>query len=205
MAQQKWILFDFDGVFVDSFDAAFTLSQHLLHTKNEVEYRELFKKSIADELQKKIKPNALRRFFRNFNRTVSVLPIVPGMAELAVRFAKQYMFAVVSSSYTGTIKTFFEKAGIVQYFTEILGYDAGASKSDKIDSLLKAYNIATSECVMVTDTLGDVREAALVGVRSIAVAWGYEREKDFQGQEVLGVAHTPRELETFVNTYFNSL
>jgi phosphoglycolate phosphatase len=202
MHKKNWLIFDFDGVIVDSFDAAYKLSQHLLKTKDEASYRALFQGSIADVLKQKLSPRVITRFFQQFNRAMLAQPIVPGMADLITAVSKDYNLAVVSSSTTGGIKRFLAEFEIEQYFTEILGYDVAGNKSDKIKDLMNTYHFSNKECIMITDTVGDVREAAIVSVPSIAVSWGYENEHDFKSIKTHKVVHTPLELQQAIDSYF---
>ena len=38
---------------------------------------------------------------------------------------------------------------------------------------MREYGVRPGECVFVTDTVGDVREAQELGIRSVAVTWGF--------------------------------
>lgn len=202
MHKTNWLIFDFDGVIVDSFDAAYKLSQHLLKTKDEAAYRALFKGSIADVLKKKLSPRGITRFFQQFNRAMLAQPIVPGMADLITAVAKDYNLVIVSSSTTSGIKHFLAEFEIEQYFTEILGYDVAGNKSDKIKDLIDIYHFSNKECIMITDTVGDVREAERAAVSSIAVSWGYEDEQDFKAVTTYKIVHTPIELKQAIDSYF---
>ena len=64
----------------------------------------------------------------------------------------------------GSIKTF---------FSEVLGKETHKSKVEKFKMIFKEYGLKPEECIFVTDTLGDLREAKKVGVPTIAVTWGY--------------------------------
>jgi phosphoglycolate phosphatase len=50
------------------------------------------------------------------------------------------------------------------------------------------------EVVLVTDTVGDIKEAASVGVRAIGVAWGMHSEADLRAAGAARVALWPQEL-----------
>jgi phosphoglycolate phosphatase-like HAD superfamily hydrolase len=55
---------------------------------------------------------------------------------------------------------------------------------------------------MITDTVGDVREADAAGVKSIAVTWGYEKKVDFDTIKTQAIVHTPKELKQAIYSYF---
>jgi len=74
-------------------------------------------------------------------------------------------------------------------------------------SLPEAVNIAASmaepgNCVFVTDTLGDMREAAEVGISSIAVSWGFQKHATLEQGKPFRVVDKPADLATAVRAYF---
>ena len=50
------------------------------------------------------------------------------------------------------------------------------SKKKKFRMTFEEYSLLPSECVFITDTLGDLLEANLLEVPTIAVTWGYHDE-----------------------------
>ncbi|MBM3232725.1 HAD family hydrolase [Candidatus Pacearchaeota archaeon] len=58
-------------------------------------------------------------------------------------------------------------------FSEILGFETHKSKEEKFRILFSKHNLKIDECIFVTDTLGDIFEASKVGLRTIAVDFGF--------------------------------
>jgi phosphoglycolate phosphatase len=79
---------------------------------------------------------------------------------------------IISSTKEESIKKFL-KYNKLNYFDEILGYDFHKSKVEKFKYLLNKYNLKSDEVVFVSDTLGDILEAAEVNIRTIAVDYGF--------------------------------
>jgi phosphoglycolate phosphatase len=59
----------------------------------------------------------------------------------------------------------------------VLGVETHKSKEVKFGIIFEETGLLKDECVFVTDTLGDILEANKVGVRTIAVTFGYHDEK----------------------------
>ncbi|MDQ3245081.1 MAG: HAD hydrolase-like protein [bacterium] len=86
--------------------------------------------------------------------------------------ADKYELAIVSSASNKILNTFLKKENLDGCFKDVLGYEEHSSKVVRINSLLKKYNIEAKDSVLITDTLGDLKEANEAGAKSIAVLWG---------------------------------
>jgi phosphoglycolate phosphatase len=81
------------------------------------------------------------------------------------------------------IGEFLTENGMTSYFDRIMGNAVHKSKEEKIKTVFAEYGTDASECIFVTDTLGDIREATKVNVGAIGVTWGFhERERLAQGK-----------------------
>jgi phosphoglycolate phosphatase-like HAD superfamily hydrolase len=81
------------------------------------------------------------------------------------------------------LREYFVRNGLAEIFTEIMGLESHRSKIDKFKMLLSKHGLQDTECVFVTDTLGDILEANKVGLRTIAVDFGFhDRERLAQGR-----------------------
>lgn len=188
------IFFDFDGVIVDSFDAAVKIGENLNIVGDAEEYRRLFDGSIAEHFNRNISASKLKNFFKKYSQSLSAMPIVPGIKEVIKNLSSSYRMAVVSSSYTLTIHNFLKDHGLAECFVDIQGFDKGESKSEKISQLLSSWSVSGDRGLMITDTLGDIEEARKAGVKSIGVLWGYHDERTLNTGEPEAVAGNPKEL-----------
>jgi phosphoglycolate phosphatase len=188
------IFFDFDGVIVDSFDAAVKIGENLNIVGDAEEYRRLFDGSIAEHFNRNISASKLKNFFKKYSQSLSAMPIVPGIKEVIKNLSSSYRMAVVSSSYTLTIHNFLKDHGLAECFVDIQGFDKGESKSEKISQLLSSWSVSGDQGLMVTDTLGDIEEARKAGVKSIGVLWGYHDKRTLNTGEPEAVVGNPKEL-----------
>lgn len=82
------------------------------------------------------------------------------------------MFIVTSGGQVN-ISALLAKHGIRSLFHEILGFESGLSKIEKFKMILSKNNFSSKDLIFVTDTLGDILEASEVGIRTIAVDFGF--------------------------------
>lgn len=188
------LLFDFDGVIVDSYDATYKIMLHEDPGLTQASYKRWFDGNVATTVRSKLSPGAVKDFFKRYLQQATTLPIVPGMEQLIKAFAKDRQLFIVSATDTRSINAFLSQAGLNGYFTEVYGYEAGTNKTDKINDICSLYNVAKEECLFVTDTTGDVQEGLAAGVPTIAVGWGYHTIDELSAVTPTGLVRTPQEL-----------
>ena len=197
----KIVLFDFDGVIVDSFAAAYKINAARFNPLTAEEYRRWFDGNIGEELKKRLSENSVTYFFAEYATELGSMAIVPGIVEVIVALAQKYTLAIISSSHSSAIKKFLETHGLEKYFKEILGYDIETSKVIKIRTVMEESKISPNDCVLITDTLGDIREANEAGIKSLAVTWGYHDKETLESGSPYALATIPPELVSMVDQY----
>lgn len=206
----KTILFDFDGVILDSFTQAYEVS-FLIHPRmSKSEYLEAFEGNINDTISHthKCDDDCKKEidFFTEFvPRIKNQSEIFSGMPEVIKSLSKKYRLCIVSSTITLPIKELLDKFGLEKYFSDILGNDVHKSKVEKIKMILDKYKANKNDCLFVTDTLGDIKEASHVGVRSIGVSWGFHPVETLKKAGPVSIVNSPEELEKEILSYFGEV
>ncbi len=170
----KVILFDFDGVVVDTFSFCYRI-MNSRDSISEEAYRAKFEGNINDTLKK---PEQNPRaepfdFFGQYHPELMTCQPNEEMVKVIKELARSHTLIIISSTISSSISQFLEMQGLADAFKEILGNDVEKSKVKKINDVLRRYDIKPTETVFITDTLGDIKEAKACGVESIAVTWGY--------------------------------
>lgn len=170
------IIFDFDGVIVNTFEQTFELTRRLDDpTMDRERYREMFCGNIFDAgIENRYTTfsgaEAKQAYYREYGKVLAPLPIKPGIDALIAELAMRHALHIVSSADEVSINNFLHTRGLRSHFRSVLGYETAESKVEKF-KLLKLHEDPRSH-IFITDTLGDLREAAKVGLPSIAVTWG---------------------------------
>jgi phosphoglycolate phosphatase len=182
----KFLLFDFDGVLVDSLDVyektvtdcLKVINQPL--TRGREEFLELFEGNFYESLVQK--GVDLGKFVAasvdilskvNYAEMKPFDAIRPVLRELA----KNHSMIVISSNDTLTITEALRLYDFNGIFSEVLGSDFMLSKKDKILHVIEKYNATLQDIYYIGDTTGDIKEGKQAGVKTGGVTWGWHSKE----------------------------
>ena len=178
----KLLLFDFDGVLVDSLDVyekTVTLClakiNHPLQ-RGRQEFLELFDGNFYEMLaQKGVDLDKFMTTSVDILSQVKYNEIKPfdAMWPVLQELKKKHCLIVISSNDTPTIREALRLYGFEDIFQEILGSDFMLSKKDKILYAIKKYSVMPDDIYYIGDTIGDIKEGKQAGIKTIGVTWGW--------------------------------
>ena len=182
----KLLLFDFDGVLVDSIDVyEKTVTDCLKQigqplTRGREEFLELFEGNFYESLKQQgvnmdkfvaASVDILSKV--NYTEMKPFDAIRPVLRELA----KNHPMIVISSNDTPTISEALRLYDFEGIFQEILGSDFMLSKKAKILYAAKKYNATISDTYYIGDTTGDMKEGRQAGITTVGVTWGWHSKE----------------------------
>lgn len=173
-------MFDFDGVIVNSCQMSYEINREYF---SDIQYWELQDWAEGNVFTKKLRENFDERseayYFEQYNRRVTGLIPVEGMENIFKELDLQgYQLIIVSSADEESIKKYLTEHNLDKYFMEIMAKNTHTSKVKKFKMIFKKYKIKPSGTLIVTDSVGDVKEAHEVKMKAIGVIWGlHERER----------------------------
>lgn len=200
--KNKILLFDFDGVIVDTFDICYTSMKTVIaNPPDEEGYRNWFNGNIYDNEERKIKSTKIDdrdAYFSSYTPLLMKLEPVAGIIDALKELNEKYRMLIVSSTISSSINSYFGKHNLSHYFEKIYGADIHKSKVNKINMIFSEFNIDQNDCVFISDTLGDMREASKVGVRSIGVSWGFHKRQVLQQGDPIAIVDSTKELVEYL-------
>ena len=178
----KLLLFDFDGVLVDSLDVYEKTVTECLRkinqplTRGREEFLELFEGNFYESLVEK--GIDLKNFMEasvGILARVSYPEIKPITATLPVLNAlkNDHVLIVISSNDSPTIYEALRLYHFDGIFKEVLGCDFMLSKKDKMLYAIKKYSVMPEDIYYIGDTTGDIKEGKQAGVQTVGVSWGW--------------------------------
>ncbi|MDA3840590.1 MAG: HAD hydrolase-like protein [Patescibacteria group bacterium] len=170
----KAILFDFDGVIHDTFEfhrkkvkdfSGISLSKE--------DYRDMHKKNFYLNTPEEFKNVNWKGYGEFICNDISLLKIKKETREAILKLGEKSILFVVTSGEEKNVSDYLGNNGIINNFEEVLGRKASKSKVDKFKYIFEKYKLETSDCIFITDTLGDIMEANEIGLKTIAVDFGF--------------------------------
>ncbi len=181
--KEKIIIFDFDGVIVDSFNVAFEVNRLARPTITKERYQAQFNGNIADAKHVDDKVKEID-FFYEYGERFKSLNINQGIKDSIIKLSKTYKLFIVSSTINSIIQEYLNRHSLLEAFTEILGFDVETSKVKKFNTLFDRYEVSPDQVIFLTDTSGDIEEAKEVKINFIVgILGGYQNKENLKKAE----------------------
>jgi len=130
-------------------------------------------------------------------------PMYNGAKELLETLHEEgHTLALNSSAFEKNCLPLLEKHGVVSLFDFLGTAEVSKSKIDKFKIIEEKYGFGNKDTFFITDTLGDIREADIANVPTIAVTWGAHDKSYFTKEEhknMIGIADTFEELKDLID------
>lgn len=207
---KKVLIFDFDGVIVDTADL-YANSYISICKKNNIhfvkctqDYIDLldnnFFESISTQgIDKNTWIQIQNEWKKNTKKYIKKQPIFKGIKSLLKNINDKSTLYIVTSNYKEIVIDFLEHNKL-SFFKEILGGDEETSKTKKITTLKKQF--PDSKIFFITDTIGDIKEGKAAGVKTIATTWGYHNKEKLAKENPDHIFDTVEELKEFLLSIF---
>ena len=195
------IIFDLDGTLADSTKKSIEiLNRFLLENKqspvtiNQVRtmgIKRLIKTKVPGKL-KVLRLVALGRtriapFMANFNLYKSFDEILPILA-------KNNTLGIITSNSELNARDFLKKHTIENYFKFVYSENSLFGKHKVINKVIKTYSLDKNQTAYIGDETRDIEAARKAGVKSIAVAWGYESGEVLAAAKPDFIVENPKQL-----------
>lgn len=175
------LIVDFDGTLADSLplvlDLFYKWSGKPKFSTSELEhFRGMHAKEILSELRIPIwkVPGLLVKNHAEFGKRINEVPIFSGIAEALKALASQgHKLHIMSTNSTQNIDKFIKANNIGDIFDSINGNVGVFGKTSAMKIILKRHKIKRQDCYSIGDEVRDIEAARKVGIKSIAVTWGY--------------------------------
>ncbi len=209
MASGNLVLFDVDGVIIDSFQLLYNNLSALMREKLNKEltveqYRDFFRGNPLQEILKFLGVRSLLHLHRDDLAKVFIdydkCKIFAGMHEVIASVAKQNKVGIVTSSAVEVVKPKFAAEGLDQYILAYLGEETNTHKDKKIRLAMSEFGFEPANTWFITDTSGDLVEANKTGVHTVAATWGFHPREWLIEQSPEHIVDTPEQLSQILLT-----
>jgi phosphoglycolate phosphatase len=196
------IIFDFDGVIVDSLevwgDAFISVCNHhgYGHLSTQKAFLDLFDGNMHESMQKAgisevTIQEMIEKLVEDYASNMHKVELFKGIDKMLLELAGIGEIYVVSSNFTDLVQNFWNSHRLAKC-EEILGGDKEKSKVKKIEGIGK--KLPDHEALYIGDTKGDMIEGKLAGAKTVAVTWGWHSAEKLKEGKPDYVVKTPDEL-----------
>ncbi len=200
-----YLIFDFDGTLVDSFNCvvkkAILLSKEFNLGKieeHEIEQlRDLSSKNIIKFLKIPIFkiPKLILKMREHLHREIPKLAPVPQIQNVLKKlFEANFSLGILTSNSVENVLTWLKLHNLYDYFNFIHAESHFYSKEHLLKKTLQKYKIDKSKVFFICDETRDIDAAKMNNVKSVAVTWGYNSEKILLQHEPSFVAKRPEDI-----------
>ena len=177
-------LFDFDGTICDSLDAFVSIANKFIdrNITHDIIIDQVTKLGIRQMLvQYKIPswkiPFLVLKARREISTQMSALPTFNGLPEILSKLSTSNTLGIITSNGKQNVKIFLEQHKMMPYFSFVDSSTSLFKKDKKILRTIKKFKLNPKQTYYVGDETRDIEAAKKVGIRSIAVGWGFESKE----------------------------
>lgn len=196
------LIYDFDGVLGDTAELNYRIIKSLHPEIAREAY--LIDHHRGNVFERPVVPfNDVTRpqFYEQYNAQLKVVHLAAAHHSIRA-LGEMYHQHIVTSNCEQAIMRVLSEVGVAQLFTSVLGQEAHASKREKFRRIAREHGFDLKNALFITDTLGDLIEAAAEGLPSIAVTFGYHPREVLAEGLFVASAETWIEVEAQVRTHF---
>lgn len=180
----KVIIFDFDGTIADSFETVLKISNQLAlefgYPTAEPEAIEQLKNMSSREIVRRSKispwrmPFLLRRLRQELNQEMGQLDLIPGMkAALLGLQQRGDRLGIVTSNSQENVNEFLANQELEAVFDFVCSGWTLFGKGRVIQRVLRQHQLNSADVWYVGDETRDIEAARKIGIKIIAVTWGF--------------------------------
>ncbi|MCX6751675.1 MAG: HAD-IA family hydrolase [Candidatus Nomurabacteria bacterium] len=196
----KLIMFDFDGVIDNNYNLSFELCSKKFLNITVEEHKKQYDGNVHLEREKMKERDTGFDFLKCLSDGRKDRKIEEETKSTLVDLVKNFKLGVISSCHEYGIKDYLKNNGVDNLFSFVYGLETHKLKTFKFKKILNEFNLKENECIFITDTLGDILEANEVGIKTIAVDFGYhERERLQKGNPLKIISRFEELIETVKN------
>lgn len=204
MREKMFVIFDFDGTIADTMGSIEKITNKLsdkfnfkkikkadLEELKNKETKEIFKSLGIPLVQLPFVFKEVRKVL--YNEIDEIKPIKEIKEALLQIKKNNYGLGILTSSPLKTVEKFL-KVNKFDFFDFVYSEENLFKKDQKLEKLLKKKNLNPQKVFYVGDETRDIVAAKKVGVKAVAVNWGFNSEKILEAQKPDYLIKKPKDL-----------
>jgi phosphoglycolate phosphatase len=202
---KKLLMFDYDGVIADSLDILWECfdkinkKYNFFPFKNKNELTKIWDQNLFEAVSKiGVSNTEFAKFYKEWVdlgllKNKKVKPFT-GLKSVLKKISQNNCLIIISSNDYKMISDFLKRNDLFDYFSLILGSEKGKSKKEKLNLVLNELNFPKSKAYFITDSIGDLKEIKSLGIKTVAVTWGFHDKKKLEKENPDFIVEKPKNL-----------
>lgn len=207
MKSANLVMFDYDGVIVDSLNVfcqnyiGACQEYGLQELKTQQDVLALFENNVYESLRQRGVSTAtsnkiLASYERRQNSHLGELKLFAGMGDALQQISLENKVFIITSNLSGATEQVMQNHG-VNCIDEVIGADKEKSKISKIKMIMARFTALPA--FYVGDTKGDMIEGKEAGACTVGVTWGWHSVDQLKEGQADYIVRTPQELVNVVS------
>ena len=200
-----YLLFDFDGTLVDSFNCvlkkAMLLAEEFHYKKISEEDIESLRELTSKELIKLLDipvykiPKLIHHMRKHLRNEMQKLPPVADIHPVVeTLYNAHFSLGILTSNSVENVSKWLESHHMQHFFRFIHSESNYFSKKYLLKKTLKTYKIDKTKTYYICDETRDIEAATKNDIKSVAVTWGYNSEKALLQYQPAFIARHPKDI-----------
>ncbi|MDA1317014.1 MAG: HAD-IA family hydrolase [bacterium] len=204
----QYIIFDFDGTIVDSYETMIDIFNTMAHNMNIeplskeelASFRDMSPKEVLKALGVPLirLPGYLVTFRNEYIKHIGTLNCIQGIEEILRELSATYHFSIVTSNKEEAVSEFLEKHNIRELFSPIYSARNIFGKHKVIQKLMKERSLDPETTLYVGDEVRDIEASKKAGIDIISVSWGLNSHNILAKHNPTYLIDNPKELITIL-------
>lgn len=203
--KSKTIIFDFDGTIANSLEGFIEIYNQLamqyncrpVNSTDVPRLRQLGPKAVVKELKIPFwkLPLIIKKVLSQFNKNISQIEPQHMICDVIRQLHDQgYLIGIMTSNKTASVQSFLDNNGLDSIVSFVYSEKNVNGKDKALRYILHDKQINAHDSVYIGDEVRDMIAAKKVGMKTIAVSWGFNTKEALQAEQPDFIVDRPEQL-----------
>ncbi|MFH1622912.1 MAG: HAD-IA family hydrolase [Candidatus Aenigmatarchaeota archaeon] len=182
---EKCVIFDFDGTVADTYGVALKILHDIAESRRTEPPKDIesLRMMSAAEIIRKYRLSVVdlilfeKKYEDGVYRRIRSIRPFAGLKAVLRKLDRSYGLGIISSNRRENVFAFLHNTGLDKYFDFLETGSPLLGKARRINAIMKKHGYRKSDVVYVGDEVRDIEAAKKVGIKVIAVGWGFNSTK----------------------------